>query len=297
MSEIEDVIVGEEGEEAERPKYVKYDPRPSKEEVEEHNLTHLPYRNWCPHCVRGKAPTGRHVKRAEEENRENRVPVISMDYCYMGEGNGQSSEEDRGNPILVTYCRKTKAVSARVLIQKGVHWYSVKYMKNWIYWLGHQKICLKSDQESSISALKDAVKREVSVDMQVEFSPVGDSQSNGEAERAVRTVQAQVRTMKSALDEKYKIEIGENHALMPWLVSHAASQLCRFKMGLDGKTAYERCRGKKFRKSARIWRMCYVHEVRTQGKRQVRAEMGVWSILGNPRQDVRADYWHTQRGS
>ena len=29
------------------------DPRlPSQKEVGEHNFTHLPYRNWCPHCVR-----------------------------------------------------------------------------------------------------------------------------------------------------------------------------------------------------------------------------------------------------
>ena len=30
------------------------DPRlPSKKEVEEHYLAHVPYRNWCPHCVMG----------------------------------------------------------------------------------------------------------------------------------------------------------------------------------------------------------------------------------------------------
>ena len=27
---------------------------PSQREVEEHCLTHLPYRNWCSHCVQGK---------------------------------------------------------------------------------------------------------------------------------------------------------------------------------------------------------------------------------------------------
>ena len=28
--------------------------KPSLEEVEHHNLTHLPYRSWCRHCVRGR---------------------------------------------------------------------------------------------------------------------------------------------------------------------------------------------------------------------------------------------------
>ena len=49
---MEDVFIGEE---AELPKKVTIDVRPSKEEVELHNKTHLPYRSWCPHCVRGKA--------------------------------------------------------------------------------------------------------------------------------------------------------------------------------------------------------------------------------------------------
>ena len=29
--------------------------RPSKQEVGEHFLSHLPFRNWCPHCMKGKA--------------------------------------------------------------------------------------------------------------------------------------------------------------------------------------------------------------------------------------------------
>ena len=27
--------------------------KPSKEEWENHMRTHIPYRKWCPHCVRG----------------------------------------------------------------------------------------------------------------------------------------------------------------------------------------------------------------------------------------------------
>ena len=45
LSDVEDVFVGDE---AELPKKVYYDARPNKEEVELHNLTHLPYRSWRP---------------------------------------------------------------------------------------------------------------------------------------------------------------------------------------------------------------------------------------------------------
>ena len=31
-------------------------PQPRKAEVERHNLTHIHYRSWCPHCAYGRNP-------------------------------------------------------------------------------------------------------------------------------------------------------------------------------------------------------------------------------------------------
>ena len=58
------------GEEAEESKGVNRGTKPSKKEVEEHERTHLPFRNWCKHCVFGKAKihTGRRMK-GKERNR------------------------------------------------------------------------------------------------------------------------------------------------------------------------------------------------------------------------------------
>lgn len=39
---------------------------PSAADVAEHRVTHMPYRNWCPHCVDGRGlgeQRGRHVGR------------------------------------------------------------------------------------------------------------------------------------------------------------------------------------------------------------------------------------------
>ena len=45
--------VGQGGDEREVKRLL--DPRrPSESEVRDHCRTHLPYRNWCYHCVRGK---------------------------------------------------------------------------------------------------------------------------------------------------------------------------------------------------------------------------------------------------
>ena len=55
---------------------------PSVAEIEEHNLTHVPFRDWCEFCVEGKASSHPHTKRKVTENE---VPVISMDYMVETE--------------------------------------------------------------------------------------------------------------------------------------------------------------------------------------------------------------------
>ena len=59
------------------------DPRlPSKEEVEDHERTHLPYRNWCYHCIRGK---GKDLDHRKEVKEERGLSEYSFDYCFPGD--------------------------------------------------------------------------------------------------------------------------------------------------------------------------------------------------------------------
>ena len=69
---------GEESEEeAVRARVIHAPSRPSAAEVEEHMATHVPFRAWCPHCVRGKARGKKHA-RAKEGQRE--MPTFAIDY-------------------------------------------------------------------------------------------------------------------------------------------------------------------------------------------------------------------------
>ena len=56
---------------------------PSQAEIDEHNITHLPFRNWCPFCIRGRGLSSGHFARKTTE--EQQVPTISVDYCFMGD--------------------------------------------------------------------------------------------------------------------------------------------------------------------------------------------------------------------
>ena len=91
---------------------------PSKDEWDSHMRTHIPYRRWCPFCVKGKCKSGVHQKSSKSpEDIEREVPVISFDYMNPKSEDGK----DRGIdslPILVSIDRRTKYHSAAMVPNK-----------------------------------------------------------------------------------------------------------------------------------------------------------------------------------
>ena len=87
------------------------DPRlSSRKEVEEHYLTHVPYRNWCPHCVGGRGKDLDHRKAVEEDRR---IREFSFDYCFPGDEKGARIT------VLVGRERVTGMTMASVVPVKG----------------------------------------------------------------------------------------------------------------------------------------------------------------------------------
>ena len=74
--------------------------------------THIPFRDWCPHCVRGKSKSEPHHRAVRDATE---IPDVSLDYMFMGSGN---SEEQLGMPILVARDRKTGWCMAGVVPSK-----------------------------------------------------------------------------------------------------------------------------------------------------------------------------------
>ena len=69
----------------------------------------------------------------------------------------------------------------------------------------------------------------------LENSPVGESQSNGIVEGAVRRIQGQVRTLKLSTQSRYKQELPGNHDAITWMIRHASELITRYQVGADGK--------------------------------------------------------------
>ena len=116
----------------------------------------------------------------------------------------------------------------------------------------------------------------------MEVSPVEDSRSNGEIEKAIQDVQGQIRAMKSSLESRYKCSINPAHCCLPWLVTHSTSLLNRFQVGQDGRTAHKRLKGREFRGSVCEFGECvWYMRVGIVGKDKFdnRWSDGIW--LGN----------------
>ena len=68
-----------------RPKKMADPKLPSELEIAEHEMTHLPFRSWCRHCVRGR---GKELPHRKAEDLEGGVAEIHMDLCFPGEEDG-----------------------------------------------------------------------------------------------------------------------------------------------------------------------------------------------------------------
>ena len=81
-----------------------------------------------------------------------------------------------------------------------------------------------------------------------EESPVGDHQANGEIENAIKELEKQIRVLKDSVERKSQLVIKDDHPIMAWIPQHAGFLLSRFQVSSDGKTAYERLKGKAYRR-------------------------------------------------
>ena len=75
-------------------------------------------------------------------------------------------------------------------------------------------------------------------------------------ENTIRIEQGQIRTVKDCLESKYQRKIPRDHQSLPWLVEHAVQCINRYHVGKDGKTSYQRRKGREFNtKVAEFWGM------------------------------------------
>ena len=109
-----------------KPKMLKIPGEPSESERRLHELTHLPYRDWCEHCVKSKGRQSHAVKKTD------RQPVIQIDFSFL------STENDLPKrTILNATDVQTGYAMAIVLPAKGsIEKYAVAELRRFVFEIG-----------------------------------------------------------------------------------------------------------------------------------------------------------------
>ena len=188
--------------------------RPPAAQVEDHDIAHLPYRNWCDPCVEGRAlgeQRGRHAGRVHE------IPRVGIDYWYItsgtvkarreladkypmtAEGNAALTEARKKKEVmkcLILRCHESKAVFAHSIPVKGddEDHYVADLIATDVAFMGHVKLLLKSDNEPALQALVTRIIEIAKIELKDleklsrEEPAKYDSQSNGATEIGVKSI-------------------------------------------------------------------------------------------------------------
>ena len=60
---------------------IKKPMEPGRLERERHEMCHLPFADWCKHCVKARSLSSQH--RTKKHHSAKEVPVVSGDFCFL----------------------------------------------------------------------------------------------------------------------------------------------------------------------------------------------------------------------
>lgn len=256
----------EDPEEAQRPNQRVVPEAPSQAEVDEHELTHMPYRPWCRHCRAARGREDQHRRKTRDQKIEDdnaSCSVWSVDYTYFST-NGQAIRHNDEEEIqrhlglgtlckalLASYARKTRTGYMNQCETKGVgEGYMVDRTIRDINEAGYGgvRLVLKSDQEFSIVDVAEQVGIDRPGETVPQVIPQGDSQSNGEITGWIGRCKGQIRTLKLSTESHFNWKIIPGHPIWEWMVEWGAQLINRYRVDDDGRTGVQIIRGKRCRK-------------------------------------------------
>ena len=200
--------------------------QPTEEEVQLHQLTHLPFRPWCPHCVACKSKEDK--QRLLDEEPRRRIPSLEVDYCYVKE---QSREQ--GTTVMVVLDTGTKNLLAIPIPSKArtLKYQAEQIVRFSLYLNYYDLMELVSDNEPVLKSVMEAVRtirQSLGFATTLTFAKPYSKGRTGQVERAIQTLRRQASTVMHQLEEHCQMNYGVQHPLVSWAYIHAAWLLNRF---------------------------------------------------------------------
>ena len=119
---------------------------------ERHNLTHLPYCDWCPFCVSCRRPNSHHRL---SQGEERQVPLLVADYGFLRDRVSQDLVS-----MIVVKVYPYKIILACVVDMKGPEKVIVDRIAKFIQNLGLINFVYRSDREPALLSLLDEAVKE-----------------------------------------------------------------------------------------------------------------------------------------
>ena len=187
-----------------------------------------------------------------------------------------------GKPILVGCDMLSGGVLGHRVASNGGHakW-AIKKVSGDIDKCGYagSRLRIQWDQDAPI---KDAMQKVIEGRQAItapEHSPVGDSQSNGMAGNASKSLAGQIRTLKCHLEAKTQTMIIADHVIFGWMVAWAAHLITRFTTDTDGKSHYFRIKRRRSSQARASFGEC-VHYMPLKCSGETRAKFGNEPLRG-----------------
>ena len=160
---------------------------------------------------------------------------MGIDYIFLA----RATDPLHAKAVLNCLDFQSGAVFSAVVV-KGGDPHALAVALDAIKFTGRTRLIIVSDQENAVKNLVDMIRDSRTRGTTVINTP-GSSAS---AERANYEVEKQIRTLRSRFEENYGESVGLDHKMLPFLVRHGAWLITHYQVKSDGKTPYERLRGR-----------------------------------------------------
>ena len=144
-----------------QPRGERLPKQPTADEIAEHELTHVPFKEWCSYCVSCRSRRDAHRQDGEQHDTDGGDPIIAFDFFYTDVTGGEldfmrSAPKDKDAMVVVVAVDKTTGMSRAIPLEsKGDQSlvYAAKEILGFISYLGYQGVVIRSDNEPSATAL------------------------------------------------------------------------------------------------------------------------------------------------
>ena len=182
--------------------------QPTRQEMEEHALTHMPYRSWCLICAKAKG------KQDAYKQQHSKQPVIQIDFGYL-----KTSTDEQSVAVLAAVDLQSQLCMALAVPDKAIqHDCMINSLRSFILGCGRTNGIIQCDNHPTLKTVATGAAAKIG-NMIVRQTPTYSSNSQGSVEKFHRTVFGQGKSLREVVKANYNNHMIDNsHPLMPWMI-------------------------------------------------------------------------------